>query len=503
MGFGPADLEEGNPDKGLSGTGAGSGDWRLAFESDLSLRVLALARPPGGGLAPVHDTAPGSARGGYEVVFFNPASNRGLASRLRLANRSGSPAAVTIAGTDAAGQAGESAVTLNLPARAACTLSAPVLESGAWGDTGPGAGCGTLAGALGDGAGKWRLMVTSDQPLAVMSLLASAAGHLTNLSSVPARAEAGEHRLALLLPADDPSSQGFVRLVNRDTRAGTVRIRAFDDTGEEYPTQTLTLGAGFGVGFSARDLEEGHEALGLTGTGSGAGRWRLVLEPAPADLDLQALSYVRNPGSSSLAALHDTAPGSLGSRAGRSPSSTPRATGDSPSRLRLVNRGDAPAAVTIAGTDADGQAGESPVTLRIPARAACTLSAPVLESGAWGDTGPAAGCEDARRRARRRRGQVALGGHRRPAAGGDGPAATHRLRQPRQPVHRARVRPLRIPVEADHPFQSKAITDSTPMPITVGVGTARDAGGAREERRKARPRGPPFSARPGARWTGW
>ena len=299
---------------------------------------------------------------------------------------------MTIAGTDGDGQAGESAVTLRIPARAACTLSAPVLESGAWGDTGPAAGCGTLAGALGDGAGKWRLMVTSDQPLAVMSLLASAAGHLTNLSSVPARAEAGEHRLALLLPADDPSSQGFVRLVNRDTRAGTVRIRAFDDTGEEYPTQTLTLGAGFGVGFSAADLEEGHETLGLTGTGDGVGSWRLALEPAPADLDLQALSLVRNPGSSGLAALHDTAPGSP--EAGYEVAFfNPASNRGLPSRLRLVNRAESPAAVTIAGTDADGQAGESAVTLRIPARAACTLSAPVLESGAWGDSGPAAGCE--------------------------------------------------------------------------------------------------------------
>ena len=391
-GFSPADLEGGNADKGLSGTGAGAGDWRLVFESDLDLRVLGLVRPPGGGLSPVHDTAPGSAKGGYEVVFFNPASNRGLRSRLRLVNRSGSPAAVTIAGTDAAGQAGESAVTLRIPAQATCTLSATVLESGAWGDDEPAAGCEALAGALGDGAGKWRLMVTSDQPLAVMSLLASAAGRLTNLSSVPVRAEAGVHRLALLPPADDLSSQGFVRLVNRDTRAGTVRLRAFDDAGEEYPAQTLALTAGQGMGFTAADLEAGHEARGLTGTGDGAGRWRLVLEPEPADLDLQALSLVRNPGSSSLAALHDTAPGSP-EEGWHVAFFNPASNRGLVSRLRLVNRSGSPAAVTIAGTDAAGQAGESAVTVRIPAQAACALSAPVLESGTWGDTGPAAGCE--------------------------------------------------------------------------------------------------------------
>ena len=49
VGFKPADLEEGNPDKGLTGTGAGAGDWRLVFESALDLRVLGLVRQPDGG----------------------------------------------------------------------------------------------------------------------------------------------------------------------------------------------------------------------------------------------------------------------------------------------------------------------------------------------------------------------------------------------------------------------------------------------------------------------
>ena len=391
MGFKPADLEEGNPDKGLTGTGAGAGDWRLVFESALDLRVFGLVRQPDGGLAPVHDTAPGSAAGGYALAFFNPASNRGLMSRLRLVNRSGAPAAVTIAGTDSAGQAGESAVTLRIPAGAACTLSAPVLESGAWGDTGPAAGCGALTGALGDGTGKWRLVVTSDQPLAVMSLLGSAAGHLTNLSSVPAGAEAGVHRLALLPPADDRLRQGFVRLVNMSDEAGTVTLRAFDDAGTAYPAQTLALAAGQAMHFTAADLEEGHADKGLSGTGDGAGSWHLVFEPQPADLDLQALSLVRNPDMSSVAALHDTAPGSA--EGGYEVAFfNPASNRGLSSRLRLVNRSGAPAAVTIAGTDSAGQPGESAVTLTLPARAACTLSASVLESGAWGDTGPATGC---------------------------------------------------------------------------------------------------------------
>ena len=357
MGFTPADLEGGNADKGLTGTGTGAGDWRLVFESALDLRVLGLVRQPDGGLAPVHDTAPGSAKGGYAVVFFNPASNRGLPSRLRLVNHGDAPAAVSLTGTDDGGRPDERAVTLRLPAGAACTLGAPVLESGAWGDTGPAAGCGSLTGALGDGAGKWRLMVTSNQPLAVMSLLGSAAGRLTNLSSVPAGAEEGVARLALLPPADDALRQGFVRLVNRDARAGTVTVRAIDDAGTASPAQTLILTAGQAMHFNAADLEGGNTAKGLTGTGTGTGdgtgSWRLVFEPEPADLDLQALAYVRNPGLSSLAALHDTAPGSP-EEGYEVAFFNPASNRGLLSRLRLVNRADAPAAVTIAGTDEAG-----------------------------------------------------------------------------------------------------------------------------------------------------
>ena len=64
-----------------------------------------------------------------------------------------------------------------VPAGASRTIEASDLEAGA-----PG-----LAGALGDGDGKWRLAVTSEQPVIVMSLLSSPTGHLTNLSTAPDR----------------------------------------------------------------------------------------------------------------------------------------------------------------------------------------------------------------------------------------------------------------------------------------------------------------------------
>ena len=46
--FNSEDLEEGNADKGLSpGLGAGEGDWRLRFESELAIEVLSYIRTGG------------------------------------------------------------------------------------------------------------------------------------------------------------------------------------------------------------------------------------------------------------------------------------------------------------------------------------------------------------------------------------------------------------------------------------------------------------------------
>ena len=173
--FNSRDLEAGNPDKGLSGeVGEGEGDWRLELASELDLEVLSYVRTPGGALSSLHDVVP-EEEGVHRVVFFNPASNRGRLSGLRLINPSEEAAAVRISGLDAAGEAGESVVELTLPGRASRSLRAQALESGEdeW-----------LSGTLGDGAGKWRLRVTADQPIRVMSLLASGP-HLTNVSTAP------------------------------------------------------------------------------------------------------------------------------------------------------------------------------------------------------------------------------------------------------------------------------------------------------------------------------
>ena len=173
-----ATLEEGFP--GFDGLGDGAGWWRLVLSAGQPFRAGTYYRTADRFMseltAPVIAAQNPAGRYRSDVEFFNPGSNTEKVSLLRLANTADSAAEVTIAGRDDSGRAAPGGtVRLRLPAGAAVTLSARELESGA----------GRLTGRLGDGVGKWRLTVTADRPLLVMSLLhATQTGHLANLSTV-------------------------------------------------------------------------------------------------------------------------------------------------------------------------------------------------------------------------------------------------------------------------------------------------------------------------------
>ena len=175
--FNSDDLEAGNAAKGLEGsTGAGEGHWRLEFTSALELEVLAYIRTNDGFLTSMHDVVPRT-EAGHRVVTFNPGRNTNQVSRLRLINRGAQSAEVHIEGIDDDGETPGVAVALSVEGGASRTVSAQALESGQG-----------VSGALGTGSGKWRLVVSADRNIEVMSLLSSPTGHLTNLSTAPSRA---------------------------------------------------------------------------------------------------------------------------------------------------------------------------------------------------------------------------------------------------------------------------------------------------------------------------
>ena len=371
--FNSSDLENGNPGKGLAGaTGPGEGGWRLEMSTPLDLEVLAYMRTRDGFLTGMHDLAPRT-EAGHRIAFFNPGSNASQVSRLRLINPGAEAAEVTIEGIDGNGESPGTAVRLSLPARASRTLTARQLESG------EGEG---LEGALGDGAGKWRLLVHSEQPIRAMSLLSSPTGHLTNLSTAPDNAESDEesatttHDVPLFPSTSDSRRQGFARIINDSDAAGTVRVDAFDDAGGQYGPVTLSIGAGESVHFNSYDLENGNPGKGLSGgVGTGAGDWRLNLSSL---LDLRVLSYIRT-HDGFLTGMHDLAP-----RTGADHHVAffnPGSNTSQVSRLRLINPGAEVAEITIEGIDGNGESPGAAVRLSLPARASRTLTARQLESG--------------------------------------------------------------------------------------------------------------------------
>ena len=150
---------------------AGIGAWRLQLRSSLDFEVLSYVRtrtvssPACTISSPQNRTAIGAGlQPGQQSQSIEQVAGR----QCRFA-----AADVSITGIDDDGESPGEVVKVSIPSGAARLLTAAQLENG---DSG-------LRGALGDGEGKWRLLVNSEQPVVVMNLLESPTGHLTNLST--------------------------------------------------------------------------------------------------------------------------------------------------------------------------------------------------------------------------------------------------------------------------------------------------------------------------------
>ena len=187
-----------------------------------------------------------------------------------------------------------------------------------------------------------------------------------------------EYDLPLVMSASNADRQGFARIINRSDHAGTVSIHAIDDTGRRFGPVTLSLEARGAAQFNSQDLERGNPGKGLSGgVGDGTGDWRLELSTT---LDIGPLAYIRTPDGF-LTTMHEGV--REGTPAGyRVPIFNPGSNRSQVSWLRLINRGDQSAEITIDGLDDRGN--RSPggeVRLSLAAGAAHTLSAQQLEEG--------------------------------------------------------------------------------------------------------------------------
>ena len=226
--FNSKDLEVGSEAKGLAGTGSGVGDWRLELTSDLDIEVLAYVRTPDGFLTAMHDTAP-TAENRHRVAVFNPGSNINQLSWLRILNPGTEAATVDITGIDDAGEYSDYLVGIEVPAGGSRSLDAEELE-----DAG-----------LGDGRGKWQLIVESEQPIVAMSLLATPTGHLTNLSTAPGRGaefpDTAEDVFAEVSVIQTPSQRSCkgvcIACHTEGGRSGHTRLVFVDDSDPGSPRQ--------------------------------------------------------------------------------------------------------------------------------------------------------------------------------------------------------------------------------------------------------------------------
>ena len=194
------------------------------------------------------------------------------------------------------------------------------------------------------------------------------------------------HSIPLVMSADNANQQGFLRIINRSRRSGTVRIDAFDDNGRPFGPAYLSLEARETRHFNSMDLERGNPSKGLSnGVGNGSGNWRLDLT---TDLDIRTRAYVRT-SDGFLTSIHEVAAEEdEGSMRYRVPTFNPGKNANQESRLRLINVGDGPARATISGLDDQGEpASGGSVRLTLPAKAAKMLSARELEQGAQGISG--------------------------------------------------------------------------------------------------------------------
>ena len=208
------------------------------------------------------------------------------------------------------------------------------------------------------------------------------------LTLVPASGAVAQqqHSLPLVKPAGS-TQQGFLRIVNRSDRAGTVHIHAIDDDGDRFGPVTLSLGSMATAHLNSTDLEDGNASKGLSGgVGNGDGDWRLELT---TDLDIEPLAYIRTPDGF-VTSVHDvvqpevvrgaTAAGDVLRYHVRF--MNPGKNANQQSLLRLINSSGAENVVTITGLDDRGNAPPGgDVVITMAPHTARTISARELEQG--------------------------------------------------------------------------------------------------------------------------
>ena len=265
-----ADLESGAAGvKGMLGDGRGK--WRLRVASDGLLAVANLLASPEGHLTNL-STYPVAAlsKGGVHTVplFPSAADAMGQQGFVRVVNRSGSDAVVSIQPYDDAGRRYDP-LTLALGAGRTAHFNSDDLELGN-ADKG-------LSGSTGSGMGDWRLELSSELDMEVLAYVRTPGGFLTAMHDVVPR-NGRRYDVATFNPGSNTQQASKLRIVNRGAGPAYVSIAATDDAGNaSAEIVRLTVAARAAHTLTATELEGGGFAQRGT-LGDGKGKWRLQID---------------------------------------------------------------------------------------------------------------------------------------------------------------------------------------------------------------------------------
>ena len=212
-----------------------------------------------------------------------PAAGGSRQGFVRVINRSYSSGDVVIEAVDDAGVR-SGPVRLTMRPRWAAHINSMDLEAG---NAEKG-----LSGGVGVGQGDWRLEVTSELDLIVLSYARTADGLLTSLHDLAPVAEDGSHRVVFFNPGSNQRQLSKLRLINDVERPASATITGVDDHGNASGPVALTVPAASALTFTASELEAGEDDRLTGGLGNPAGRWRLHVR---SDESIAVMSLLETP----------------------------------------------------------------------------------------------------------------------------------------------------------------------------------------------------------------
>ena len=255
----------------------------VASEADVAAGEIRLT---GTGAVALPDSAGAAARGDAHTIPYFPTASDALGRQgfARIVNLSDSAGTVSIVAFDDGGRR-HGPVTLSLDARQTVHINSVDLEDGE-------ASKGLPAGVGAPSQGDWRLELSSELAINVLSYIRTRDGFVTSMHDV-APSEGNTHRVPFFNPGSNTAQESLLRLVNPGAAEASVTVRGVDDLGAAAPggAVTLTLPPHASRTVSAMDLEDG--AAGLGGSlGDGAGKWRLEVD---SDSAIMAISMLSTP----------------------------------------------------------------------------------------------------------------------------------------------------------------------------------------------------------------